>query len=191
VDYLANPEAGWSTLVSAIPTLVGAEDMAFDEVVTNFLTSGVISAGMITSGTLKVVPTGPGAEGIEVWDATKRVGYWDETGLYVGTNAAGLPADLSSSSYTRLYDGGVEVYYAGVQQAAITPEGINATAINFGRMPGGMNLVKNSSFELAPFSSAVATAKTWTVQADWLGTLTADQNCSTGANGLFVSGTSY
>lgn len=191
VDYLSNPEAGWSTLVSATPLLVGAEDMSFDTVVTNFLTSGEISAGMITSGTIKVDPTGDAADGIEVWLGTKRVGIWDETGLYVGNNTEGLPDDLSSSDYVRITNAGLTVYLQGVPQAAITPAGINATAINFGSLPGGMNLVKNSSFELAPFSSAVNNPKNWTVAADWSGSQVGNTNVATGANALSATGTSY
>jgi hypothetical protein len=198
VDYLANPEAGWSPMVSATPSLVGAEDMAFDQVVTNFLTSGVIDAGMITSGTIKVDPTAEAADGIEVWltppgDPThpKRVGRWDETGLYIGNNTDGLPADLSSSDYIRITNAGLTVYLNGVAQSAITPTGINATAINFGSLPGGMNLVKNSSFELAPFTSAVQNPKNWTVAADWSGSQVGNTNVATGANALSATGTSY
>jgi hypothetical protein len=191
VDYLANPEAGWSTLVSATPLLVGAEDMSFDEVVTNFLTSGEISAGMITSGTIKVDPTGDAADGIEVWLGTKRVGIWDETGLYVGNNTEGLPDDLSSSDYIRLTNAGLTVYLDGHPVSAITPAGIDASAINFGSLAGGMNLVKNSSFELAPFSSAVNNPKNWTVAADWTGSQASNTNVTNGANALNVTGTSY
>jgi hypothetical protein len=191
VDYLANPEAGWSPLVSATPSLVGAEDMAFDTVVTNFLETGEISAGMITSGTIKVDPTGDAADGIEVWLGAVRVGLWDETGLYIGTNASGLPNDLSSSDYVRVTNAGLTVYFHGVAQSAITPEGINASAINFGRLPGGMNLVQNSSFELAPFSSSVPTPKGWDVAADWTATQQSNTNATNGAGAINVTGTSY
>jgi hypothetical protein len=196
VDYLANPEAGWSPLVSATPTLVGAEDMAFDTVVTNFLTSGEISAGMITSGTLIVDPTGDYADGIEVWlnrglANAVRIGVWDETGLYIGKNVGGLPDDLTHSDYIRITDAGLTVYLQGVPQAAITPAGINATAINFGSLPGGMNLVQNSSFELAPFSTAVQNPKTWTVAADWTGSQQANTNVTSGAGALNATGTTY
>jgi hypothetical protein len=191
VDYLANPEAGWSAQVSAIPTLVGAEDMAFDEVVTNFLTTGEIDAGMITAGTIKVNSIGDGADGIEVWQGTKRVGYWNDTGLYVGKTADGLPDDLSSSDYVRITDAGITVYLDGVAQTAITPDGINATAINFGRLPGGMNLVKNSSFELAAFSANVPTAKTWTATADWTGTQQTNTNGTNGATAVTVTASTY
>jgi hypothetical protein len=40
---------------------------------------------------------------------------------------------------------------------AITPDGINATSINFGSAPGGHNLVLNSSFELSDFIAAPST----------------------------------
>jgi hypothetical protein len=165
--------------------------MAFDTVVTNFLTSGEISAGMITSGTIKVDPTGDAADGIEVWLGAVRVGIWDETGLYVGNNTVGLPDNLSSSDYVRITNAGLTVYLAGVPQAAITPAGINASAVNFGSLPGGMNLVKNSSFELAAFGTTTPNPKDWTAAADWTATQQSNTNATNGAGAINVAGVTY
>ena len=145
--------------------------------------------------------TGAGADGIEIWQTYSgqdyRIGYWDETGLYIGKSPGpgvtdpGLPANLGSSDYVRLYDGGLTVYLHGVPQSAITPSGINATAINFGTLAGGMNLVKNSSFELAPFSTSVPTAKDWTAAADWTGTQQSNANATNGAAAVSATATTY
>ena len=118
-------------------------------------------------------------------------GGWDETGLYIGNNTTGLPANLSSSDYIRITNAGLTVYLQGVAQSAITPAGINASAINFGRLPGGMNLIKNSSFELAPFSSVIPNTKNWTVAADWATGEAYNGNVTRGANALNVTGTTY
>ena len=201
VDYLANPDAGWCATVSAQPTLIGAADVAFNSVITNILNTNQINAAAILTGTMRVSVTGAGADGIEIWQTYSgqdyRIGYWDETGLYIGKSPGpgvtdpGLPANLGSSDYVRLYDGGLTVYLHGVPQSAITPSGINATAINFGTLPGGMNLIKNSSFELAPFSASVPTAKDWTAAADWTGTQQSNANATNGAAAVSATATTY
>jgi hypothetical protein len=53
--------------------------------------------------------------------------------------------------YLRITNAGLTVYKAGVATTAITPDGIDASAITFGELPGGHNVTKNSSFELAGF----------------------------------------
>ena len=89
-------------------------------------------------------------------------------------------------------DAGVTVYLNGTPQTAITPTGINATAVNFGTLAGGMNLIKNSSFELAPFPTQVAASKDWNVAADWNATQQAGPvNVTNGAGAVNVTGTSY
>lgn len=190
VDWQANPEAGWSSMVSATPSLIGASDVAFNSVLTNILNTGVINANDILAGTLKV-RTSSGVGGIEVYNGDVKVGYWDETGLYVGTTTAGLPTDLSSSSYVRLFDAGLVVYRNGTPQTAITPDGINASAIDFGVLPGGHNLIRNSSFELAAFGTTVPTPKDWTIAADWTATQQSNVNTTNGAAALAITGTTY
>lgn len=191
VDYLQNPEAGWTALASATPVAVGAADVAFNTVITNILNANRIDAGTITTGILKVNVTDGGmADGIEVYSGATRIAKWDENGLYIGKNTAGLPADLSGSDYVRVTDAGLTVYRAGIATSAVTPDGINATAINFGVLPGGHNLIKNSSFELADFGSAVSN-KTWDVAADWTGTQQSNTNVTNGANSLTQTASSY
>lgn len=190
VDYLSNPEAGWSDMVDETPTLIGVEDLALNTLLTNMLRSGIIDASYIQGGTLKVSPTG-GAAGIEVWSGTQRVGYWDATGLYIGTTAAGLPADLSASDYAKMSDGGLTVYRNGQPVVAVTPDGINADAINFGALPGGQNLIRNSSFELAPFTLTTPIPKDWNVAADWTATQQSNTNTTNGAGALTTTGTAY
>lgn len=190
VDAIANPEAGWTAPVTATPTLVGASDIAANSILASHISTAGLTADLIKAGTLKVATT-DGIDGIEVWYSGKRVGFWDETGLYIGKQAAGLPSDLSGSDYVRVTDAGVTVYKAGQAVTAITPDGINASAINFGVLAGGHNLVRNSSFELTSFAAAPSTA-TWDVQADWnasrVGT---DTNVTTGTGSLTMTGTSY
>ena len=193
VDFLQSPEAGWTGLVSATPLAVGAADVAFNSVITNILSSNMIDASTIQVGLLKISVGASGmADGIEIWNAagTIRLGKWDENGLFIGTNASGLPTDLSASNYVKVTDAGLTVYLSGVPTSAITPDGINATAVNFGSLPGGHNLLQNSSFELADFASAPSTA-TWDVAADWTATQLSNTNATNGADSVTQTASTY
>jgi hypothetical protein len=187
-----NPGAGWTATVSATPTLIGQSDIAANSVVSAHISTAGLDADVIKSGYLRVSTVDAGRpDGIEVWASGKRVALWDETGLYVGRNGVHLPDDRSSSDYVRITDAGLTVYRAGQAQTALTPDGINASAISFGTLAGGHNVIRNSSFELTSFGTVPSTA-TWDVQADWnasrVGT---DTNVTTGTGSLTMTGTSY
>lgn len=177
VDYQAFPENGWTTALSATPSAIGAADVAFNSVLTNILAANSIDADTIETGILRI-DTGDSAkaDGIRIFDGAVLVGFWDETGLYIGDTTAGIPldpddtiGDLSASDYIHLTNAGLTVYLDGTAQTAINTEGINASAINFGSLPGGHNLLKNSSFELADFAAA-ASAVDWNATADFAAT---------------------
>lgn len=196
VNYLAAPEAGWTDWERAAPLAVGAGDVAFNSVLTNILASNQIDAGSIQTGLMRLqVADTSMADGVEVWSGDPaaggvRLAKWDETGLYIGDDAGGVPDDLSSATYVHLTDAGLSVYLNGVLQTAITPDGINASAITFGRLPGGHNLLLNSSFELADFAPAPST-KVWDVAADWTGTEVAQVNRTNGAGAVTIAATTY
>ena len=72
---------------------------------------------------------------------------WNEDGLQISDG------DITNSN--RLYINGSQIQILGADGEtlnAITAEGINASTIRFGALPGGSNLIPNSSFEFAPFS---------------------------------------
>lgn len=191
VQYEAFQEAGWTPYLSVTPAAVGAADVAFNSVITNILSANLIDATTIQAGLLAINTSDVTmADGIEVWNAGIRVAKWDETGLYIGSQAAGLPADLSASDYVLLNDAGLTVYQGGVAQSAITPAGVNASAINFGTLAGGHNLILNSSFELAAFAPAPST-KTWDLAADWTGTQVSNTNATNGANSVTQTASTY
>lgn len=81
-------------------------------------------------------------------EAGLNVATWNSTGLSIyppGTDAAGQRVVLANGAM-RVYDD------EGVPTTAIDGQGINASAITLGAMPGGANIIPNSSFELAPFA---------------------------------------
>lgn len=179
VDYLTNPEAGWTTAVAVTPTLVGATDVAFNSVMANIIASNSIDADAITAGTLRISPDLAYANGIEILAADLTIiGRWNEFGLKIVD-------PLDTSRYLLLASG--EVRFTTDDGAtfplAITPEGINASAINFGSMPGGHNLVLNSSFELSGFAVAAST-NVFTDATKWAAAnrITAPANTSEGTS---------
>lgn len=191
VAYDDNPEAGWSGLQSATAASIGAADIAANSIIASHISASGLSADVIKTGTLKVGVTAGLVDGIEVWYNGLRIGKWDETGFYIGKTAEGLPADLSASDYVRITDAGLSVYLDGVVQSAITPDGINASALTFGTLPGGHNLLQNSGFELADFAAAPSTYN-WDTSTEWNASrVGSDTNVTTNAGDLSMTGVAY
>jgi hypothetical protein len=75
---------------------------------------------------------------------------WNQDGLQISDG------DITNSD--RIYINGSQIDLIaadGTTLNSITADGINASAITFGALPGGSNLIPNSSFEFAPFSLGV------------------------------------
>jgi hypothetical protein len=162
VSAAVEPEAGWSDPVLVTPTLVGERDVAYDSIIANHIRAGAVTADKLGAGYIRVNTTAEHVpDGIEVVDGTGALlGRWDEAGLIV-FEEAGDPlrhVRVSGGAVKVTTDGGDEVSPAGTYEAAITPDGINASRITFGQAPGGHNLIRNSSFELNDFSQPVSTA---------------------------------
>jgi hypothetical protein len=80
-------------------------------------------------------------------DLSGVAAQWNQDGLQVSDG------DITNSD--RIYINGSQIQLLNADGAtlnAITAEGINASTIKFGALPGGSNLIPNSSFEFAPFS---------------------------------------
>jgi hypothetical protein len=153
VDTSGNTSA-WSTSTSVTPTLIGAADVSFNSVVTNILETNYIDATTIETGTLRIKDAAAFADGIEVYESGGTlVGTWDWNGLKI--------KDPSNTARYVVLDGGQLKFTTdngATFSSALTPDGLNATAITFGNAAGGHNLVSNSSFELAAFVAAGSTA---------------------------------
>ena len=149
-----NPEAGWTAVVTGVPSAIGNTDIAANAVRANHILAGEIKADKIGAGLLKVntqntlIP-----DGFEVVSsAGKTLGRWDENGLIVrdGTSEStriNRWVEIASGSIRMTTNGGAAA--GGTYDVAITPDGIDATAIRRGVAPGGHNLIRNSSFELS------------------------------------------
>ena len=186
VDYIAQTEAGWTDQVAVTPTFVGATDVAFNSVLAEIVASNLIDADAIQAGTLRISPADSFADGILIQAADLTVlGSWDENGLKIVDPTDPARYLLISSGEVRFTTDDGATF-----PLAITPEGINASAINLGALPGGHNLVLNSSFELAAFATAPS-AFVFTSATEWLaapsgspprGRVTALDNISEGAD---------
>ena len=144
VNFQQYPDTGWCTKVLVDPVMVDSSLVKFKSL--NSTHIDALDAGIINTGSLLMsLARDDLADGIKVYDGTALVGQWDESGLYVADSA-------NAGNYVKVYAGGITVYRYGSPTAAITPDGINASAITMGAIPGGGNLVKNSSFELSDFS---------------------------------------
>lgn len=92
---------------------------------------------------------------IQVFDTSvtprKEVARWDTGGLQISTNGIGSTRRvLITGDQVELIDDD------GNSVVAFNADGVNASAITTGSMPGGSNLVPNSSFELSPFPAAAS-----------------------------------
>lgn len=150
VDYTTNPEAGWSAQSSVVTSLLGSTDIAADSITAVHVVAGSLDADVIGAGTFVLRPLAGFATGLEVRDAADLLlGRWDELGIKI--------IDPADPQRYLLLDAGQLKFTTddgATFPTAITPEGVNASAINFGSAPGGHNLILNSSFELADFVSA-------------------------------------
>jgi hypothetical protein len=135
-----------------------------------------IAADRISTGTLdaaNIAVTNLRAESIKSGDISltsndlnnlSTITVKDEAGLDVATwNSSGLSIYPAGSSGEQervvLHNGELRVFGSdGVTTTAIDGEGINASAIRVGALPGGANSIPNSSFELAPFGFSATTS---------------------------------
>ena len=158
VDYLANPEAGWTASLTATPLSVGVDDIAARSITTEMIATSGLSADVITSGKVVLKPTGTTA--LEIRDsANALLGFWNPT---TGITIYGAAVD----DYANLDDGYLRFYKDGGLTAEIGPDGLWADSVKLGALPGGHNVIPNSSFEMAAFgtgtSSVVFTDSTGT-----------------------------
>jgi len=187
VDYIDNPDTGWTDLATGTTTLVEAELLDLGIISDEHIAAAGLSAEVIRAGLLRVNTSDASMiDGIEIWDTGVLIGLWNETGLYIYDSA-------DASNYVRLYEAGITVFANGVPSTAITPAGINASAITFGTVPGGHNILYNSSFELADYSVPANEDILWDLAADWTASEYTTTNIVTAYTGdkVIANGVSY
>ena len=153
VDLSGNRSA-WSVGTSVTPNLIGSTDIAANTITAAMIQAGALDADKIGTGTLRINTGLSGyADGIIIFNGSgQEVGRWDENGLNI--------REAGTSRYVIL-DGGQLKFTTddgATYASAVTPDGVNASAVTFGSAAGGHNLAINSSFELAAFVAASSTA---------------------------------
>ena len=99
----------------------------------------------------------------------KKAAQWDATGLVLNDPYSYNATNGYSAKRVEIVDGTIRLISGDATTAALDGDGINATSITVGAMPGGSNMVLNSSFELSPFSSPTTQTKTSTAElAAWI-----------------------
>jgi len=112
--------------------------------VTSLKMAGSISLGADPNGNI---------DAIRVYDRTyvpaREIARWDTSGIQVSDTGLSTSRRISiSGSQITLIDAD------GNSIVAMSPDGVNASSITSGALPGGSNLIPNSSFELSPFPSS-------------------------------------
>jgi hypothetical protein len=103
-----------------------------------------------------------------VWDVDRLTLNDLDTYVY-GTLPGAVPRTDASTKRIEIENGAINVYEDNVPRVAIDGSGINASAITLGAMPGGSNMIPNSSFELSGFAAPTTTTKTLTADLGaWL-----------------------
>jgi hypothetical protein len=172
VDHSGNVSA-WSITATAEATLVGQEDVAFDEVVANFMTTGTLQADQIVGGTLSVGGPDDDEVAIRVYDSVGQpIGAWGDFGWLVADptvspSRAIWATPQGEMKFSGAYDwDGSDPIEAGllttVWTTAIGPDGINAEAIKFGSAGGGSNRILNAGVELQAYPTVALVSVTWT-----------------------------
>lgn len=186
VKASAFEDVGYTTLVEVTPVKVGSDLIEVGSIDISHIDPSGLPADVLTAGTLHIsLSDSTMLDGIVVVHNDKTVGLWNETGLYIYE-------ENNPGNYVRVYEAGITVFRDNIATVAITPDGINATAITLGALPGGNNIIPNSSFELVNFATAVTIDTVWTASADWTATrVGSDVNVTTAATQLNQTGATY
>jgi hypothetical protein len=181
-------EAGWSVRTPGVhPEALPPDDVTPDVDVADFLATGIFDADLIKTGTIRI----DNDPHLEAFDASGNLtARWDALGaLYLD------PSDSSRAMWITESEIRVSDQYTGdvgttVWRVLTSAEGISASDIHWGIVPGGHNLMPNAGFELAPFPTTVNSVKTWTDAAHW-GTGTDQVNVAVAGADLTLTTATY
>lgn len=195
--------------VRATPSQIGASDVAFNSLMAQIIDTNTLLADNIQGGNFVIKSrTAPEQSTyLTVYKGTTVIGRWDENGLIVrgGTTSAEkaravrfldgavqftdqFVTDDAMSGYPRSVAGGDPADEDTYWTTSIDAQGINASAILFGMMPGGHNSIPNASFELVPFPTSTPASFVWDTSTEFgsdtpTGTRIAGTNLNTTTSG--------
>lgn len=175
----------YGAVVVGTPLQVTGDDIHANSITTNHMSSIGIDASVITTGTLHIGGPGSPPEVVVYNVAGQEIGRIDSNGMVWKD-----PANLNRQM--RFLDGVLEFSKDGgaTWTTAMNADGVIANAILLGKMPGGQNLLPNSSFEVSGFISAGS--KLWDTTGDWTtGSIGSDVLVDKSTGDLRLSSSTY
>jgi hypothetical protein len=139
----------------------GTVAIAADRIATGTLDAGIINVTNLNVSSLRsgdislVADNDDNLSEISFKDeAGEVVSRWNSSGLTIF--GAGALDENGLGKRVYISDGSIKLINGeGTETAAISGDGINASSITLGQLPGGSNSIPNSSFELAAFGTPV------------------------------------
>jgi uncharacterized cupin superfamily protein len=124
---------------------------------------------------------------------TQKAATWDVNGITLNDPDTYSEAIGYSSKRVEISDGRISLWSGGIQTGALDGEGINATVITQGALPGGSNIIPNASFEIADYSLNNTITKSTTAElAAWIAiTNISPQNVSATSNRVQIESFGY
>lgn len=179
----------------------GEVSIAADRVNTGELNAALVNvtnlkASNIKAGDIEFVADGNDGLSEMIFynpDGIKKNAVWDVTGLTLNDPDTYNSATGVSSKRVQITDGQIRLISGGATTAALDGDGINASSITLGAMPGGANLIPNSSFELSDFSTIQTVTKSTTAElAAWVSISTiSPQNITSSSNQIQLETYTY
>jgi hypothetical protein len=145
-----------------------------------------IDAGEIKAGDIELSSADGGLSTITFYyeGGTQKAATWDVNGITLNDPDTYNLEIGYSSKRVEISDGRITLWSGGIQTGALDGDGINATVITEGALPGGSNIIPNASFEIADYSLTNTITKSTTAElAAWIAiTNISPQNVSATSN---------
>lgn len=196
---------GWSWVRAAIDKFdvgpTGEVSIAADRINTGELNAGLVNvtnlnASNIKAGDIEFISDAGGELSEMVFynpDGIKKNAVWDVTGLTLNDPDTYNVSTEVASKRVEIVDGQIRLISGDATTAALDGDGINASAITIGAMPGGANQIPNSSFELSDFAILQTVTKSTTAElAGWVTISTiSPQNITSASNEIYLESYTY
>jgi len=124
---------------------------------------------------------------------TQKSAVWDAEGLILNDPLTYNSSTGVASKRVEIVDGQIRLISGDATTAALDGDGINASSITIGAMPGGANLIPNSSFELSDFATLQTSTKSTTAElAAWVSISTiSPHNITSASNEIYLESYTY
>lgn len=171
-------------------SIIKAGEIDAETVTIKNIDAGIIKAGNIefsseSNELSKITFYYPGRE--------QKAATWDVNGLVLNDPDTYSQENGYSSKRVEISDGRILLISNGKTTGALDGDGINATVITEGALPGGSNIIPNASFEIADYNLTNTIVKdTTALLAGWVSISTiSPQNVSAASNRVQIESFGY